>query len=191
MHIAYPLFTCTIDDVKTVESKIKSHSLNSYRDTEKWLPGILDFLSEIGIPFEFGEVPQTSFLPGIELNKGVVVIDQKQLLYAGDVLHEAGHLALVPKNDRPKISGDIQETFPQYAGLEMAVLCWSYLAALHLNVPADVLFHTDGYKGEASWLIEQFSSGNFVGLPFLEWTEIVERQGAPTKTPKVLKWLRD
>lgn len=161
-----------------------------HTDTKKWLPRILSFLEKIGIGVEQGKVPSTSFLPGVELMEGVLIIDKDRLCYPGDVLHEAGHLAVLPSTDRPKASGDLRDEFPQYAGLEMGVLCWSYLAAQHLDIPIEVLFHQDGYKGESDWLVEQFSTHHYIGLPLLEWMEMVERNSS-VKPPKVLKWLRD
>jgi hypothetical protein len=32
-----------------------------------------------------------------------------------------------------------------------------------------VVFHPHSYKGESAWLIEQFTSGNYIGLSLLQW----------------------
>ena len=66
---------------------------------------------------------------------------------------------------------------------------WTYLAANHLDMPADIVFHTDGYKGQSQWLMDNFNSGGSIGLPLLKWMGNVEEtpDGA---LPKGVKWLR-
>jgi len=54
---------------------------------------ICTFLVSIGLPVRTGAVPGPSFLPGIAIEHGVLVFDEDRLLYPGDLLHEAGHLA--------------------------------------------------------------------------------------------------
>jgi len=63
----------------------------------------------------------------------VAMIDEARLLYPGDPLHGAGHLAM------PHSNGNMGDD----ADLKMAAIAWSYAAAIPLGVPA-VLFHEAG-----------------------------------------------
>ena len=62
-------------------------------------------------------VEDVAFLPGIRLEQGALLVDESQLTYPGDLLHEAGHIAMTPPELRPSLSGAI--TVP---GLDMAEL---------------------------------------------------------------------
>lgn len=54
--------------------------------------------------------------------------------------------------------------FPQVGdpGEGMAVLAWSYAATVHLNLPPQVVFHANGYRGQANSLIEEFQAGRCI-----------------------------
>ena len=62
---------------------------------------IAAFLREIGLSIRAGAVGDDTALPGIDIEHGALVIDEAKLKYPGDVLHEAGHLAVVTPAERP------------------------------------------------------------------------------------------
>ncbi len=43
---------------------------------------------------------QKTFLPGLHLHHGVLQIDLDKLAFAGDILHEAGHIAVCEPQER-------------------------------------------------------------------------------------------
>ncbi len=141
---------------------------------------ILGFLDEIGILWRYGEVPETTFLPGLEVEAGCIVIDKDKLKYPGDILHEAGHIALLPADKRQLFSGDMKQALPEHEGDEIAVILWTYAASLHIGVPLEFVIHDAGYKGSADHLRECFESGTYIGLPLLVWMGLCE-------DPKVAK----
>jgi hypothetical protein len=143
---------------------------------------IAGFFAEIGLPFQFVEVPCPTFLPGVAIRRGVLTIDREKLLYPGDLLHEAGHLAVLPPAERAEADGDVGPD----GGMEMAAIAWSYAAALHLGVPVEVLFHDEGYRGGASALRQNFAERRFIGVPLLEWMDLTT--GA--RFPAMDRWLR-
>lgn len=159
------------------------------------LSTMLDFLDALGMGWRFGNVPANAFLPGLEVVSGVIVIDKAQLRHPGDILHEAGHIALLPAEKRDSFSGNLAESHPEHAGDEVGVILWSYAACLHLGLPVDFVIHDGGYKDGADWLREQFSAGTFIGLPLLVWMGLCED---PAKAklegregfPRMLRWMR-
>jgi len=139
---------------------------------------------------------QDTFLPGILVKDGVIIIDRSKLSYPGDLLHEAGHIALEKAEDRPGLNDDIEGAKSESEKLEIGVILWSYAALKYLELPEEVVFHENGYKGDSNWLIEEYNKGNFIGLPLLIWmgltyekvTHISGEEIAPF--PHMIKWLR-
>lgn len=68
---------------------------------------IADFLTEIGIEIGLARLSEPTFLPGILIDGGKILVDEEKLAYPGDLLHEAGHLAVVPGNLRANLSGEV------------------------------------------------------------------------------------
>ncbi len=65
---------------------------------------IVAFLRGIGLEVRLAPVPAETVLPGIDVERGVLVVDEPALLYPGDLLHEAGHLA-VPSPASRRLAG--------------------------------------------------------------------------------------
>ena len=153
---------------------------------------IAAFLREIGLEVRACELPEASFLPGIGIERGCVMIDESRLLYPGDLLHEAGHLAMMTREDRAVRSGDVGADL----GEEIGAIAWSYAAAVHLEIDPAVVFHPDGYRGASEGFLTNFREGRFVGVPLLQWMELTldeknaRAEGRPPY-PAMLKWLRD
>lgn len=128
----------------------------------------LPFLDQIGITYSLEPINEDTFLPGLKLRNGTLVIDTDKLLYPGDVLHEAGHLACVPPDVRATMN-DTLETNDMNAAVEMAAMAWSYAACLHLGIDPYIVFHEHGYKGGAQGIVQGFQNGNKMGVPILQW----------------------
>ncbi|SHL38079.1 hypothetical protein [Flavobacterium chilense] len=156
---------------------------------------VLSFLDEIGIDVIEKELDST-FLPGLSLGPNCLYIDYDKLLYPGDILHEAGHLAVTTSEER-KIVGttEISPEWPTQ-GEEIAAILWSFAALNHLKLPLDFVFHADGYRNASNWYISSFSNQSYIGLPLLEWMGLcvgedrADKEGKPA-FPTMLKWIRD
>ena len=134
------------------------------------------------------EVPlaEGTFLPGVTIDGGAVHFDPVGLSYPGDVLHEAGHIALTSADERGELCQAVLDAQPASESLEIGVLLWTYLAAKEIGIPPELVFHAGGYKDGSTWLIEQFESGSAMG-PLLNWMGVTE------STPdgiRVKSWLR-
>lgn len=153
------------------------------------------FVESIGLSVKQQALPHPTFLPGLELIANGIAFDPTRLLYPGDLLHEAGHLAVTTTTQRAAIGTPaLQKPFPP-KGDEIATVLWTFAAAKHIGLPLDILFHTNGYKNDSAWLIEQLESGSYIGLPLLEWMglclspERAQATGQPA-FPHMLRWLR-
>ncbi|ADZ90175.1 hypothetical protein [Marinomonas mediterranea] len=156
---------------------------------EKAINTILNFFDEISLPYQLVHLDDKTFLPGIKIDNGGLLIDTEKLLHPGDLLHEAGHIAINPPADRTELSGDMK-----YAGHtgaeETAAIAWSYAACKYINLDVTVLFHKEGYKGGSSNMIDAFESGGGFGFPLLQYWQMCEANGTPEGYPKMKVWLR-
>lgn len=155
----------------------------------EWLERIVAFLTEIGIGVRHGEV-RGGFLPGVTVERGDVVFDLDRLAHVGDLVHEAGHVAVTAPEQRSQST--LIDPDP---GLEMAAIAWSWAALRAMNLPPEVVFHERGYKGGSRAIIEAFETGPAFGVPILEWLGMTKTQrhavaaGVPP-FPHMLRWLR-
>lgn len=150
---------------------------------------ILGFLEEIGIPVIACRLEST-FLPGLDVRDGVLLMDPDRLAWPGDLLHEAGHIACTDPALRPSLC-----RVPNDPGEEMAAIAWSYAACVALDLDPRILFHEGGYLGDGRWLIANFTSGRDVGVPMLEWFGMTAGRAltAPAGArpyPHMDRWLR-
>ncbi len=151
---------------------------------------ILDWLRQIGLGVRFAPLGTETFLPGVTLEPGGLVVDPERLLYPGDLLHEAGHLATMLPAQRPATGPNAGSDM----GDEIAAQAWSYAAAIHLGLPPETIFHTTGYKGAAESLIQTYRDG-CAGVPLLQWMGLTldanqARASAVPAYPHMIRWLR-
>ncbi|MFW0718309.1 hypothetical protein [Pedobacter sp. N23S346] len=154
---------------------------------------ILSFLDDIGIEYSLAPITEETFLQGLKLKTGTLIIDTEKLLYPGDILHEAGHLACMPPNMRKEMSDNLPSN-DLHMGGEIMAIAWSYAACIQLNIDATVVFHKDGYKDASQSIIENFERSMFIGLPLLQWLGMAyddqQAQILGVKPyPEMQKWL--
>jgi len=151
---------------------------------------ILDFLDTIGIRVTQREIAGDSFLPGIEVRDGGLVIDPARNFFPGDLLHEAGHIACTAPELRPTLC-EIQHDPAE----EMAAIAWSYAAARAIGIETRVLFHGEGYRNGSEALAVAFDNGAGPGPPMLQFFGMTaephqaEALGLPAY-PQMARWLR-
>jgi hypothetical protein len=153
------------------------------------------FLTEIGIEVVAADLPDT-FLPGLALDGGRLLVDEQRLDYPGDMLHEAGHIAVAPGWARPQLTGDIDVPGLDTGDLEWAAIPWSYAAALAAGIDPRLVFHEGGYHGKSAGLLSNFELGVPIGLHHLVAAGMTatgpqaEELGAEPY-PHMLRWLRE
>jgi hypothetical protein len=153
---------------------------------------IVDFIRQIGIAVRAGEITGPTPCPGILVEQGVLVVDETRLSFPGDLLHEAGHLAVMPPGQRPLAGRHVEAG----GGEEMMAIAWSYAAALHIEIDPAVVFHAGGYRGQGAGLRENFRQGHYLAVPLLEWVGMTwdNKRAAELGVrpyPAMRRWLRE
>ena len=156
---------------------------------------VVEFLRIIGIPVHFRPVTTACFLPGISIVNGEIEVDMGQLKYPGDILHEAGHIAVVPAAERCNLNEHSIAGREQREAEEMMAIAWSYAVCVHLGIDAGFVFHDFGYKGGGGNIAENFKQGNYFGVPMLQWVGMTKEKKNETEPcnpvyPAMLQWLR-
>jgi hypothetical protein len=119
----------------------------------------------------------------VAVQSGTLLVDQARLTYPGDLLHEAGHLAVAPPDVRSGMSGDIGDM----PDLEWAAIPWSYAAALEIGIAPEDVFHGGGYRGHSPGLLRNFELGVPIGLHHL----VAAGMTTAELYPKMQRWLRE
>lgn len=134
-----------------------------------------DFFKRIGLPFKivpsYIKDPPNSFFKGCWLDNRKLYFCPKRV-QVGELLHEAGHLALTPKADWHLIKpGNITTQIPlgYLAPIgDAAVEAWDYAAAKSADIPELAVF-TNGFNG-AGWQVwESFDERRHPGFVLLRF----------------------
>lgn len=158
------------------------------------LSAITSFLESIGIPCQAADLGDNTFLQGVDIRDGRILYDIKKLISPGDLLHEAGHMAVLRPEVRavvtsPDISGSLS---PPAA--ELAAIAWSWAALQHLELQPEVVFHEKGYRGDSEAIIENFSNRRYVGVSILQWLGMTIEDKTQSNVegtyPALTNWLR-
>jgi len=155
---------------------------------------IVAFLADIGIPVSVEPVDGPTFLSGIAIRGGGLACDPARLGWAGDLLHEAGHIAVTDPAARSALAVVADDPAE-----EMAAIAWSYAAAVAIGLDPRVVFHAGGYGGNgdpgaSDWLAAAFADGTGPGVPMLAcWGMTSAANGATSDAPafpQLGRWLR-
>jgi hypothetical protein len=119
------------------------------------------------------------------VRRGGLVVDEPRLAWPGDLLHEAGHLAVADPAGRAELD-DVGDDPAE----EMAAIAWSHAAAQHLGLDPTVVFHPHGYRGGGDWLAEAFAGGGGPGVPMLQWWGMTGGWKDEPRFPQMIRWLR-
>lgn len=152
---------------------------------------IAAFLREIGLDICPGIVEFGPIFQGIKVERGVLNYDIETILFPGDLLHEAGHLAVKPPAERKLADANMGADPAE----EMMAISWSYAAALHLGIPPEVVFHDAGYQGGSQSLLENFAAGRYLAVAMLQWLGLAydekrAKELGVAPFPKMNCWLR-
>jgi len=155
----------------------------------------IEFLNHIGIETTFRKIGNKSFLPGLLINKGTIIIDKDALEHPGDILHEAGHIAVVPATDRLGLSEKMIIGRKNREGEEIMAIAWSYAACMHLLIDPNFVFHEQGYRGGKEYITNSCSDKSYIGLSMLEKIGLTANEKNAQRLripsyPHMIKWMR-
>lgn len=150
------------------------------------------FLNSIGIDTTFKSFGQDSFLPGFLIENGKLFIDKEHLKYPGDILHEAGHIAVVSAKDRSKLTEKAIIKRKDREVEEIMAIAWSYAACLHLDIDPGYVFHEEGYRGGSDSIVESCRNKEYIGMHMLMSVGMMqgEDQSGSKPFPQMKRWLR-
>lgn len=157
---------------------------------------IFDFIADIGLPIAEAALPDDTFLPGIALREGGILVDPEKLRWPGDLLHEAGHLAVLPADVRQQANDDAPEVEGVAHAGELEAMAWAYAAAVELRLPLEALIHDGGYRGKSRELLQMYAFGVYPGLRGLCDSGMAAAPGFTADCgeihyPRMQRWLRD
>ena len=158
----------------------------------KQFNAIVEFLNDIGIEVHEQPLPDDTFLSGIMLDRGRLLVDRTSLLHPGDLLHEAGHIAVMAPSQRQVRVGNAGDE----QGEEIAAHAWSYAAAVACGVPPELVFHDDGYQGSGPHMASLYREGAWPGVPLLAWYGLTgmpcreDQEAEKPVFPDMKAWIR-
>ncbi len=147
----------------------------------------LEFLDRVGIEYGILDGREAQLLEGLAILDGKLLIDPHTPVWPGDLLHEAGHIAVSAPEERARLGPIVPD-----GGDELATIAWSYAAALACDVSPNCLFHEGGYRGDSETLRTAFASGSYIGAPMLGSFGMTDPHGfeADHPFPTMIRWLR-
>jgi len=150
---------------------------------------LTNFVRGIGIEVHAASSLLPANFPGLDIQHGAILIDESRVVYPGDILHEAGHIAMSAPSVRPALR------LNPSGGEELSTLGWSYAAAVHLGLDPSLVFYPASYDGFGDGLVDLFAAGNYIGVPLLQrFGMAVDARNAVARGvppfPHMLRWLR-
>ncbi|XHX78973.1 MAG: hypothetical protein RBJ76_03280 [Stenomitos frigidus ULC029] len=142
-----------------------------------------NFFKRIGLPFRivpsYESDPKDVFFKGCWLDRGTLVFCPGRV-QVGELMHEAGHLALTPKDQWHLLEPGSLTTSPPLGDFALigdaAVEAWDYAAALAADVPILTIFR-HGFDGNGLQVWEQFDHQMHPGFALLRFLGMSNRWG--------------
>jgi hypothetical protein len=158
---------------------------------DETLRRVIDFIRSIGIDVREGAMTRETLVPGMDIVRGTLLVDETMMCKPADLLHEAAHIALTVPSARNLLDGTA-DTSPAE---EISAIAWTWAASRYLDIDAAEVFHEDVVSGNGPTLLENFLEGRYVGVPMLQyWGLTVEPKNAAARGadpyPHMLRWLR-
>lgn len=142
---------------------------------------VMVFLREIGLTVTVTPGAK-GFIDDVAMLNGGLLVDPKAR--ASGLLHEAGHLAIVPTQFRHYISGDMSSGMRRiFAELELMALepdsrlsramiqasdpeatAWAWSAGKAIGIPDDLIIQDGDYGGEEAFLRLALSANSYLGI---------------------------
>ena len=171
------------------------------------------FLESIGITVEVRHGTD-GFLPGLRIEGCTILVAQASDEVVGDVLHEAGHVAVTPSLFREHLSDNVSDDrmnklYEDYLAAnpdgfswpedpicrailqadEQAAIAWSFAAALAIGIDTMLPFK-NGFEGGGEDVHLALSIGQHLGINGLRVGGMTGRRGATDGFPAMVRWMQ-
>lgn len=179
----------------------------------EWCMKAIDFVLGIGIPVKVSDRTNAldTFLPHIRIEYGELVVSPRRA-FPGDILHEAGHIALLPRRLRIYALDDLQQALQmgseilrqpdcsaytqaaiRLSASDAAVTAWQFAAHKKIGLPKALLFPLQSYGGQENLIYVSLDHNNYVGINELTKAGLTMHSeqmnlGAPV-FPQLKSWL--
>lgn len=177
------------------------------------LSRVVAFLRQIGLTVRLvASVPSDSFMPGVRIRAGG--LDVTPTAAVSDVLHEAGHLAVLPARFRSQAEDDVDAVIEGMLNTLMAeeepdsprmvaaiqageneATAWAWAAGQALGLPAEQIIQDEDYQHEGRVIRQLLALGQHAGINGLARGGFAVRRGlftAPEAAcyPQLNFWLQ-
>ncbi|MBS7671678.1 hypothetical protein [Croceicoccus gelatinilyticus] len=172
------------------------------------LEKVAEALLEIGLEVVWDE-SASGFLEGIEIRNGVLHVSRSAV--ASDLLHEAGHLAIMPPIIRRQVTGDVEDAahavdaiYEAHRGndaflesplmralLQMSdteATAWAYAFGLRCGLAPDQIIRGSTYDGAGDEIRLMLGMNCYLGIHGLKAAGFIENT---KQFPELRKWLQD
>lgn len=179
--------------------------------TESIFTTCVEFLAQIGIHVQRVS-GITGFLDNVKIEQGIIIVDPIDAAVCGSMLHEAGHIAVVPSMFRHLITGDASESITDAMGKyldngenhfdypenpiargilqsgECEAIAWSYAAARAIGIDTTLPFRL-GFEGNGLEVHTGLRMGHHFGINGLAAGGMTDLRGG-SAFPKMHKWMQ-
>lgn len=166
------------------------------------------FFNSIELPFRvcFNAQILDTFIPGAWIESETLWCEPTRLECIGDLLHEAGHLALTPSRfrflwTRTEFDGDAVQSIPLLLrcgqenplfrhlidGDEQAAIAWSYAAAISIGLEPTTLHLHQHFDGQWKEIVNALKVKRHAGVNNLQHVKLTSR----ANFPQMVRWLQE
>lgn len=194
-------------------------TIRTEQDRKYWAHKAFEFIQSIGLPIENVSeylAPESTFIPYVLIHEGGIKVCVDKV-FPGELLHESGHLAILPPQFRKLANGSLSAAFsaasdyleenpsglmsyPEDAVARACIQCgeaeaqaWQYAAAKEFGMPNEWMFSDESLKSGADDVLFRLENNQHFGINGMRaagWTEL---QRNPHTTipvyPKLAFWL--
>jgi hypothetical protein len=182
------------------------------------LQTMLTFFDDIGMKYEEDANASGGPIDGIYINHGTLRFNRHARNIEANLLHEAGHVAIIPAQFRDQAEGDLEgiseiarkylDDNPNGAGIhedpvirmliqvgEAEAIAWTYAVVVHLNLDLrqcfEIGFPTIDDK-DGSTVSLRFKMGDHYGIHGLKHAGMTDLPQAKTdfSYPKMHRWMQ-
>ena len=174
------------------------------RDLAPDLSSVVDFLTAVGLPL-IVRPTRGSFLPSVEISQGGLQVDPGCLV--SNVLHEAGHLAIIPGQFRSLADGDLSRCeramFDALPGMEIdgplyratvqsgecEATAWAWAAGIHIGLLPGSIIRDEDYGGDGEAIRCMVATGRYFGVHGLSHAGFCSLRGEGCY-PRMRHWIQ-